>query len=603
MKRCNPCAEKVLPPNKATHVAQTPVSEFQKLLEVSGDTSGFSSYLDIQSLGRFQQVSKFCFNFTSKPYDWRLRLLQDFGHRFGFKMVTLTEFEKTVTSLGATINYQEIYKHLRQFEKKEFLICFPDLYFNSFALDNHLLLLAVCANAEDPRLVAAYLPHDEIHFWIYVAIIAGCDNAVKQILPLGTTSTMDLRRVAVDVGDLATLKYLLDPANGFTRDIKYGFHDVDDIHLYRAARFGHWEMMQFLMNPRFKLRPNPTTIFNNAVASGNLKMVRFLLDPKFGLRPDQTALQGAACSHNLAMMQFLLEPEFGLYPDHKTLNVAAKVGDLKMVRFLLDKKFDLCPNQDTLNHAVQSGDLETTQFLLDTTFGLQPDEETLREAASSGKLIILQYLLDPKNGYQLRPNQNTLDLAAASGSLEMLKFLLDPSNGFDLHPNQKTLQSASGSYNQAIPQFLLDPANGFNLTSSISVYQNDFEIERRDAKMKSAICDYCYDKHPQKKYDHLLNMAQLSLRHFFRIVVHACLHPESLGLMQSQLPDLAGIMDAVAMNTLHAAPIERETIIQLIEKARDKMCQPEQIEVVSTFNKIITVFKQASPPRYQAGFK
>jgi len=161
-----------------------------------------------------------------------------------------------------------------------------------------------------------------------------------------------------------------------------------------------------------------------AIKNDDLESVKILLQRGFY---NDYPLRKAARYGHLEVVKYLLEQGADLHVDNDyPLRKAARYGHLEVVKYLLEQGADLHVDNDyPLRYAAENGHLEVVKYLLEQGADLHAgDNDALRWAALRGHLEIVKYLVE--QGADLHAeNDWALRLAARNSHLEVVKCLVE----------------------------------------------------------------------------------------------------------------------------------------------------------------------------------
>ncbi|GFH53314.1 hypothetical protein CTEN210_09790 [Chaetoceros tenuissimus] len=135
--------------------------------------------------------------------------------------------------------------------------------------------------------------------------------------------------------------------------------------LFKIARRGDLEMLQFLQEKGVNMKPNRYNIIRAAAESNQLKILKWAHEKKWCSSPKGQDI---------------------------IFTIAAKRGQIPVLKWAMDVA-GFVPLSDSFNYVAASGNLDVIKYLRSKEL-MSWDEVTFRNAACSGNIALLQHLLE-----------------------------------------------------------------------------------------------------------------------------------------------------------------------------------------------------------------
>lgn len=304
-------------------------------------------------------------------------------------------------------------------------------------------------------------------------------------------ANIEMFEEACEYGDLAEAKRLLETTsiNLYSRDL---------LVLPLAAKKGHFNIVQFLVEKGVPLDADNGGALTYACAGGYLNIVQYLIESGADIhgQGNDPLINAAACG-KLDVVQYLVRKGADIHGGYEDpLRYAATNGETEVVRYILDNwDIDLngyfASKNSPLIAAVSSLNIETIKLLVDrganthtpgkpTEPGLIYDSEpsALIESLTMGELEVISYLYHQtlKAGMDIDKDGLFVRLCdpKVSQRPDAVQFFIE--QGVDIHTqNDKAFKDAASVRDLAIATVLFNEEPAY----FSSLIQNDPELSLR----------------------------------------------------------------------------------------------------------------------------
>ncbi len=226
-------------------------------------------------------------------------------------------------------------------------------------------------------------------------------------------------RTALCRGRLDILTYLVETFGIFDMKAEYNIE--------KACERGHLHTVKYLADKGVNVK-NLKVDINQVVRYGHVEMLQFLISVGYATGMNSTVVEQAAISDSLPMMQLLLQLGADLNANHHAaLCTASHRGNLTLVKFLLEYGMPCTVEQDQIRitcAAAHGGHLEVLKLLIARKFTVQTRmESVLITAVNNNRTEVVQFLVDhPDKIVTFRPGDIIMN-AINNSHFSLTKYL------------------------------------------------------------------------------------------------------------------------------------------------------------------------------------
>jgi hypothetical protein len=194
-----------------------------------------------------------------------------------------------------------------------------------------------------------------------------------------------------------------------TNDEKYyeidkKFKAGEEVSFKDAARLGHTEIVELLLEKGADVHANNDEALRWASENGHLEVVKLLLENGADVHANNDeALRWASENGHLEVVKLLLENGADVHANNEyALRWASENGHIEIVKLLIEKGADVhADNEYALRYASYNGHLEVVKLLLEKGSDVHAEDDwALRWASENGHLEIVKLLKSYMNKSQ-----------------------------------------------------------------------------------------------------------------------------------------------------------------------------------------------------------